>query len=338
MKFGWRGALGIALSVAALWWTLRDINFVLVMEHIRRSNGLLLALSTVAATCIFPLRARRWRPILHSVASDLPFGPLWRATAIGMMISNLVPARAGELARAYALARETGRVPFTAAFASVAVDRVFDAAVVLLLMVVAMLDPRFTTGAVVAGQPASRVVAGGAIFAGSVLAVLYLMARFPEGVVRLYEALARRISPRLEQRGGPLLGSFVSGLGVLRRPALFAEVLWWTLLHWLLNACAFWLGFLAVGVDAPFSAALFLQGLIAIGVALPSAPGFFGIFELFAKAGLSIYNVPDDRAVAWAISFHLLSFVPITVIGAWYFARLGLHMRDIASAAGPRRI
>jgi glycosyltransferase 2 family protein len=336
MKFGWRGALGIALSVAALWWTLRDIDFGSVVEHIRRSNGLLLALSTVAATGIFPLRARRWRPILHSVASDLPFGPLWRATAIGMMVSNLVPARAGELARAYALARETRRVPFTAAFASVAVDRGFDAAVVLLLMFVAMLDPRFSTDAVVAGQPPSRVVAGGAIFVGAVLAVLYLMARFPDAVVRAYEAVARRISPRLEQRGGKLLRTFVSGLGVLRRPALFAEVLWWTLLHWLLNAVAFWLAFLAVGIDAPFSAALFLQGLIAIGVALPSAPGFFGIFELFAKAGLSVYGVPDDLAVAWAISFHFLSFIPITVIGAWYFVRLGLHMRDIGAAAAPR--
>jgi glycosyltransferase 2 family protein len=336
MKFGWRGALGIALSVAALWWTLRGIEIGSVMDHIRRANPLLLVLSTAAATAIFPLRARRWRPILHSVAPDLPFGPLWRATAIGMMVTNVVPARAGELARAYALARETRGVPFTAAFASIAVDRVFDAAVVLLLMFVAMLDSRFSADAVVAGQPASRVIAGGAIVAGSVLAVLYLMARFPDAVVRAYEVLARRIAPRLEQRGGILLRTFVSGLGVLRRPVLFAEVLWWTLLHWLLNALAFWLGFLAVGVDAPFSAALFLQGLIAIGVALPSAPGFFGIFELFAKAGLSIYGVPDDRAVAWALSFHFLSFIPITVVGAWYFVRLGLHMRDIGAAAAPR--
>jgi uncharacterized protein (TIRG00374 family) len=333
MKFGWRGALGIALSVVALWWTLRGIDFGSVMGHIGRSKPLLLALATAAATGIFPLRARRWRPILHSVAPDLPFTPLWRATAIGMMVSNLVPARAGELARAYALARETRRVPFTAAFASVAVDRGFDAAVVLLLMFVAMLDSRFSAGAVVAGQPASRVIAGGAVFAGSVLAVFYLMARFPNAVVRAFAAATGRISPRLERRGGELLRSFVSGLGVLRHPALFAEVLWWTLLHWLLNALAFWLGFLAVGIDAPFTAALFLQGLIAIGVALPSAPGFFGIFELFAKAGLTVYGVPDDLAVAWAISFHFLSFIPITLIGAWYFVRLGLHMREIGAAA-----
>jgi uncharacterized protein (TIRG00374 family) len=171
------------------------------------------------------------------------------------------------------------------------------------------------------------------VFVGAVLAVMFIMARFPDAVVRAYEAVARRISPRLERRGREILRTFVSGLGVLRRPALFGEVLWWTLLHWLVNAVAFWLGFLAVGIDAPFTAALFLQGLIAIGVALPSAPGFFGVFEFFAKAGLTIYGVPDDLAVAWAITFHFLSFIPITVIGAWYFARLGLHMREIGAAA-----
>ncbi|MFN2564807.1 MAG: lysylphosphatidylglycerol synthase transmembrane domain-containing protein [Gemmatimonadaceae bacterium] len=335
MKFGWRGALGVALSAAALWWTLRGVDFESVIGYISRSNALLLALSTAAATAIFPLRARRWRPILHSVAPHLPLGPLWRSTAIGMMVSNVVPARAGELARAYALARETPRVPFSAAFASVAVDRVFDAAIVLLLMFAAMLDPRFSGGAVVAGQSVTRVITAGALFAGAVLAILYLMARFPDAIVTSFASIARRISPRVERRGREVLQTFVSGLGVLRQPTLFGEVLWWTLLHWLLNAFAFWLGFRAVGIDAPFTAALFLQGLIAIGVALPSAPGFFGIFELFAKAGLTIYGVPDDLAVAWAISFHFLSFVPITLIGAWYFVRLGLHLREIGTAAPP---
>src|SRR5919109_5369604 len=111
MKLGWRGALGVTLSAVALWWTLHDVDFSSVMMHVRRADPLLLALSTAAATGIFPLRARRWRPILHSVAPNLSFGPLWRSTAIGMMGSNGVPARARELPRAYAPARGTRRGP-----------------------------------------------------------------------------------------------------------------------------------------------------------------------------------------------------------------------------------
>jgi hypothetical protein len=86
-------------------------------------------------------------------------------------------------------------------------------------------------------------------------------------------------------------------------------------------------------MDLPFSAALFLQGIIAIGVAVPQAPGFFGVFEHFARIGLvGIYGVPADAAVSWAIGYHLMSYVPITVIGAWYFLRAGLSMGEISGA------
>src|SRR5690349_7176562 len=143
MRFGWRGAIGILLSVALLWWAFHDIEWRQVAAELRRANVGLLVLSAVAATCIFPLRARRWRTILDPVEPNIAFGKLWRSTAIGMMVSNVVPARAGELARAYALSREVPRVPFSTAFASLAVDRVFDALIILVLMFGAMLDPRF---------------------------------------------------------------------------------------------------------------------------------------------------------------------------------------------------
>ncbi len=106
----------------------------------------------------------------------------------------------------------------------------------------------------------------------------------------------------------------------------------WTLAHWLVNALAFWIAFKAVRIDAPYSAALFLQGLIAIGVAAPQAPGFFGVFEFFGKAGLGLYGVKADAAATWAIGFHFLSYLPITLIGAWYFLRTGLTLTELDTA------
>jgi uncharacterized membrane protein YbhN (UPF0104 family) len=118
-------------------------------------------------------------------------------------------------------------------------------------------------------------------------------------------------------------------LSVLKSPRRFLAVLWWTIAHWLMNALAFWLGFKAVGIDLGFSAALFLQMLVAIGVALPSAPGFFGVFEKFATVGLAIYGISATPATSWAIGFHILSFIPITVIGIYYFSRLGLSFGEV---------
>ena len=332
MKFGWRGALGILLSAAFLYFAFRGIAFAEVATHIRRANLGLLLLSAVTATCIFPLRALRWRPILDPIAPRLPFSRLWSATAIGMMINNVVPARAGEFARAYALSRSTPEVPFPAAFASLAVDRLFDAVVVLLLMFGAMLDPAFPRGATLMERPVASYAAVFFLVTLVGVGVLYAVVLFPARGLRIYELLARRLAPRLEARGRDALESLSNGLSVLRSPRRFVVVFAWTLLHWLVNAFAFWIAFQAVGVSAPFSAALFLQGLIAIGVAIPQAPGFFGVFETFGKYGLGIYGVPADAAVTWAIGFHFLSYVPITVIGAWYFVRAGLSMHDLGGA------
>ena len=333
MRPGLRAALGIVLSAALLVFALREVSLGAVWLQLRGSDPWLVALATILATATFPLRAFRWRVILWPVASALPRGPLWRATAIGAMVNNVVPVRAGEIARAYALTREVSAVPFPASFASLAVDRVFDAIVVLLLLLLAMLAPAFHSGVATGGRALVTTTAvTGAVGLSGLLVVLYLIVVFPDRLIAIFEAFARRVAPGFEERGRVALRAFADGLGVLRHPGRFAAVLAWTLVHWLVNALAFWVGFRAVGITAPFSAALLVQGLIAVAVALPAAPGFFGVFELVGKTGLGFYGVAGERAVSWALGFHLLTFIPITVIGGIYFARLGLHMRDMAQA------
>jgi uncharacterized protein (TIRG00374 family) len=334
MRFGWRGTLGVVVSVALLWYAFHGIDWAQVAVEIRRANLWLLLLSALAATGIFPLRARRWRTILDPVEPNLPFGALWRATAIGMMVSNIVPARAGELARAYALSRDIRRVPFSTAFASLAVDRVFDALIVLMMMFGAMLLPSFPTGA---ARAVAHLALGGVVFVVAVIVVLYLIVFFPAQMISLYELLVRRVAPHFEARGRAILVSFANGLSVLRSPTRFIAVFWWALLHWVLNAVAFWIGFEAVGIDAPFGMAMFTQGIIAIGVAIPSSPGFFGTFEAFGKIALGVYGLSQTVALTWAVGFHLLSFIPITLIGAYYFARAGLSFKELSSAGGPAR-
>ena len=334
MRLDWRGALGLGLSALLLWWTLRGAPLTEVWEVIAHSNALLFAAATAAGTSIFAIRARKWRTILAPVVEGIPFGPLWRATAIGMMVNNVVPARAGEFARAYALTREVPRVSFPASLASLAVDRVFDAIVLLLLMFGALLDPTFPPAVTIAGQSVPTLARGGVAAVLVLLVGLYSFVAFPLFFEAAFRWLARRATPKLEERGAAMLRAFADGLGVLRHPGRFAAVFGWTLVHWLVHALALWLGFKAVGIQVPYSAALFLQGLLGIAVAIPSSPGFFGVFEGAAKVGLAIYGVGPTLAVSWALGYHLLTFIPITVIGAIYFAKLGIKLRDVSAASG----
>lgn len=328
MRISLRGAIGLALTILLLWWVFRDADWAEMWQHLRSANVPLMLLAVAVGTLMFPLRARRWRPILDSVAPNLPFDPLWRATTIGMMANNILPARIGELVRAWMLTRLTP-VPFSASFASLVVDRAFDALIVLLLMVLAMFDPRFPVDVQVAGRPVGHVAGTGVVLVVVLGMALYAVVFFPDRLIRLYELFVRRVAPRFEERGRVMLRSFAEGLSVLRHPVRFAAVVWWTLLHWLAQAFAFWIGFRAMGIDAPFSAAMFVQGVIVIGVSLPSTPGYFGFFEAAAKVSLVLYGVSETLAVAWALTYHILSLIPVTVIGLYYLGRTGLRLGEL---------
>ena len=329
----WRSAIGIAISVAFLYWTLRGVDIAELWEVLRHSHLGWWALAVIGATVIFPLRAVRWRLILDPIAPDIPLGMLWRAIAIGMMVNNVYPARAGEPARAYALTRETPRVGFAAAFASLAVDRVFDALVLLSLLFIGMAELPAAQETIVGGRPLSNWVGFGTIAMVGFIAVLYLIVVFPGRLIGLFEAFSRRVAPRFEARGRDALLAFAGGLGVLRSPRRFGAVLFWTALHWVVNAGAIWCGFRAVGIEASLLAAFVVQGLLAIGVAAPSSPGFFGVFEYVAKVSLVLYGVSENDAVAWGFGFHILTFIPITVIGLYYFGRLDLRFGDLRSVS-----
>ncbi len=336
MKFDWKSALGILLSGLLLWWTLRDVSLAEVWGVLRASNLLLFVVGTVVSTCIFPLRARRWRTILEPVAGTIPFAPLWRSTAIGMMMNNVFPLRAGEFARAFALTREVPRVAVTTALGSLAVDRIFDAIVLLSLMFLAVLDPAFPEGVRIFGRTIPQFAADGVVFVIALLVVCYFAVLQPGQLLALVGLVTRTILPKFEAQIVRIVQNGVGGLAVLKDTRRFMAVLFWALAHWLVHALALYLCFRAVGITVPFSAALFLQGILGIGVAIPSSPGFFGVFETVAVVGLGVYGVPKEIAISWALGYHILSFIPITVMGAYYFTRLGLNVGTLQRAAASK--
>lgn len=323
-KIPWRGSIALAITVGLLWWAFKDVSWVELWHHVRDADLFLMLLGVVVANLVFPLRAIRWGPILDPVAPNLPFGPLWRATAIGFMANSILPTgRAGEIVRPFMLVRET-QIPFSAAFASLVVDRVFDALCVLLLILVALFDPSMPEGISYDAFMGTTVF----VIVG-LTAALYAIVFFPDFLIRVFEAFARRVAPTFEERGRDMLRSFAAGLGVLRQPRRFAVVFFWAMAMWLVQPLGFWLGFKAIGIDVSFTAALLVQGIIVFAVVVPSTPGFFGLFEAGAKTGLAIYGVHENLALAWGLTFHILSLIPIVVIGLYYLARSGVKLSDL---------
>jgi uncharacterized protein (TIRG00374 family) len=260
--------------------------------------------------------------------------PLWHATAIGFMANNLLPARAGEVARAYVAQRQLP-VRFTTALGSVGVERVFDALMMLALMAVAIVAPSFPANTAVQGRSLSGLASAAALLFGAILVVALLVVHRPAPWLALLGRVTHRLLPaRVADRLTHWAEGIVGGLAVLKSPARFAGVVAWSIVVWVVNAAAFAVCFRAFGLDVPLEAALLLQGIIGFGVAVPSTPGFVGVFEAATRVTLGVYAVDPSRAVSYALTYHLTTFIPITLLGLWSLSRLHLRLGELREGQG----
>jgi uncharacterized protein (TIRG00374 family) len=329
-----RTLIGLVISGVLVWLlvTSNAIDWSKAWVHIRQADKLLLLASAAAATAIFALRAIRWRVILPSPATGVTpvrFSSLFQACIIGQMATNVLGGRAGELARPYALWRREPTVPFSTGIASVVVDRVFDGIVVLMLLALAMLDPAFPRNATLNGRSiaAFAFLSTAGLVVG--LIVLFWLVLFPGSLIAMVRRVVRWSVSRWEEPVAGFLERFTLGLTVLRDGKRFAIAFAWTGAHWLLCAASFWLAYKAIGLNAPLSSTLFVQTIIVLAVAIPSTPGFVGVFEFFAVLALAVYNVPPDLAAAWAVVYHVISYIPVTGLGLIYFFRMGLTFGEM---------
>ena len=323
----WTALIGIVVSVGLLAWAMRNVNFGEMVAEIRTARPLPVLLGVLLATASFVLRAVRWKLLLRAdTGTDVPFWPRWHAVAMGFMANNVLPLRAGELVRAYAIST-LGHVRFTGAITSLVVERVFDALTLVLLLAVGLLLSHLPVSTMIAGIPLARIatVAGaGALVAVMIGAVLIarpqLMERILRGVLPEGKALARLVS---------IAHGITDGLVGLRSPARLAGVIFWSLAIWLVSAASFFVMFSAFDIQVSFGGAVLLQSAMAFGIAVPSTPGFFGPFEAAIVAVLSLFGVSDTTAFSYAVTYHLTTLLPVTLLGLVSLAVSPIAFRDL---------
>ena len=324
-----KAIVGVALSLLLLGWTLRDVSPSEVFHELRSADPLLFTLGIVIAIAGFAVRAVRWGLLLRPLGVAVAFRPRFAAVIVGFAANNVLPARIGEFARALTLSRITP-VTTSSAFATLVVERIFDAIVLVSLLFITMASADFPAVGEIGGidvRAAARLIAVAMSLAG---VVLFVMVVAPHPFVRV----AERVMAPLPQRGrGAILAalhSFLAGLGVLRSAPLFLASLGLALGQWVFTASSWLVTLRAFGIDeVPFSGAIFLQSFTALAVAAPSSPGFFGPFEASIKIGLALWGVAAEKAVPYAVGLHLGGFIPVTLMGVYYVARLNLSWREV---------
>ncbi len=301
--------LGIAVSLGLLVYLLGSVDLRQVGHHLGRTHWGYLALSAGLTVFAVWVRARRWRYLFPPDASP---SHLFSAVMIGYMANNVLPLRAGELVRGYMASRREGH-GFWAAIATIVVERVLDTLAVVVIL---------------AGLALAMPVPGGLKWVAFLLlsldlaavAVLTVLALAPARVRSGVTLLLKRW-PRVLTRALASLKTFLRGLEGIRAPAHLLPILGWSIGLWLVYALSTWAALAAGQLSLSLTAAWAVVAFVGLGVSLPSAPGFVGIFQAAVVLALALFGVPRAEALSFSLLYHASQFIPITLLG-WIFLLL----------------
>ena len=136
-----------------------------------------------------------------------------------------------------------------------------------------------------------------------------------EASLRVLAPLIGKLPARYAEGVNRLISHFIDGFRIMVDPALLISVMGLSIVIWLVDVCAIYLLFLAVGFQLPAVAAFVLMIILMIGIAIPTAPGFIGNWHYFCILGLSLFGVPKTDALTFAIIYHILSIGIVIVLG-----------------------
>ncbi|QCC59513.1 flippase-like domain-containing protein [Natrinema thermotolerans] len=338
---------GTLFVLAGLFVALRDVDVGTVLAEISAADPRLLAAAVAVYAVSWPLRGRRYGDVLAAMERRTGTAFCTAAVFVSQTANLAIPARAGDAVRAYVM--ETRRdVPYTAGFASLAVERVFDLATIAALagLATAWLAATGAAGpleiAAEAGGARTALAAAAAVSTATVGVgfVVVTASRTDHGLgARLRTRAVGR--PRLERALEAALGFAGDVQVVARQPRAVARIGAGSLLIWAFDVLT------AVLVLAALGSGLALGPLLAVGTlavsvgnlakVLPLSQGGVGLYEAaFTALVVALTPVGAGTALAAAIVDHALKNGVTLVGGAGAVAALGLSVSD-ATAAEPTR-
>jgi uncharacterized protein (TIRG00374 family) len=319
----WRTLLSFGAALAIMLIAIRKagIDWGMTLHTLRTANFAIFALAFAVYYASFPLRAQRWRrlmhnanhPTLHEQIDRFPLWDLTRILYLSWFANVIIPFKLGDVYRTYLARRRIG-VSFSRTMGALLAERILDLIVLFPLLLVAAIVT-FQARLFTAHDNLVRYALLGAlalaIIAGAVLVTLWL---FGESVVRFLPARWQDTYRRFRHGA-------VAALGQDALPLTGQTVVIW-LLEGARMACVLWaLGLLMPG-KIGFAAAIFLALGSSVLTTVPLTPGGLGIVDTFLVAELIVLDVAGGRSAAVALVMldRLISYMSIAVIGFFLYA------------------
>ena len=312
-----RLAAGIAISALFAVLTVSRVDLPEVLVALRRVELPAIVVAVGLVLVELGLRALRWQRLLVPLAA-VPVTRTAQYLAIGYFANTMLPARLGDLARAFLAGRSFG-VSRLGVLGTILVERLADG--LFILAVVVVLGVFVAGGASLAVTAAWLVVIAVAGAAVGAAGLLYLRAGGSDG--------------RIRGRLWALVEKVLRGAEALRSPLRLVTV-------FALTAAAFGTAVVtfaviagAAGVElSPWQAALVMGGL-ALSTSIPAAPGSLGTYEFVGLSIMTAIGFNPEVSLAVVVLVHLIATLPVALAGLLATWRLHFRVGEIARDAEP---
>jgi uncharacterized protein (TIRG00374 family) len=315
----------VAISALFIWLFLRATDRHEIADAFGEVNYWYMIPAVAVLFVALAVRCYRWSVLMRPVA---PIGP-WRLfpyAIIGYMANNLLPARAGEVVRAY-VTGERENVSRMGTFGTIAVERLFDGCILVLMLLFAGLAVGFEDSKL-------RIIAAvSSVLFIVAFAVFYLLTHSEERAKRLTHWFLRFLPERFEHQAEHMADGLVQGLRSVHDWRTLSTVLILSALAWTVEASAY--GIIGLGFDlgVNFGHYCLLLAAANLAIIIPTFLGGTGPFEWAAKLVLVGASVPDGQAGAYAVVSHAVIFVPTTILGLLLLWSFGISFRKVTQVA-----
>jgi hypothetical protein len=322
--------IGLLSSGAFLFLALRRIDLHGVGDALMHSTWWpWYALAPVLYMIGHFVRGQRCRTILRPHC-DLDLWTATNCTIVGYAANNLLPARMGEVVRAYVLGRKAG-ISVSLALAVTFLERIFDGLTITFILVLAGLFAPLPTW----GKELLWVAA--LVFASAAVAVALLTAARP--FVRALAARMTAVLPAaLAARLLAILDRAFGATDCLRDMRLTTSILVLSMAVWVVEGSMFLVVLPAFALPMkPLWAGMALS-VTNLGILVPSSPGYIGPFHYFCMQAVQLFGVAQETALGYAIMVHLLYYVPVTLWGLAALAAYGIRLGTAVRGAPPANV
>lgn len=313
-------AVGLLVSAVCLYLAVRQVDLGETGAALLAARPAPLLLAAVLLLVAVAVRCWRWQ-LLFLPADRVTFAGTVAATFIGYLVNSVLPGRLGEFVRAY-LISETDGVATGRALGTIFVEKLLDILILLLLLgVVALQMP----------LPAWAATSASTVAALFVLATLgfFLLARIRRPLVAWVEARLDSMPGLRRLHPSHFVDAGLSAADGVSRPAPLLAQLVISVALWGIAVGILYAAMSAFRLSLPVTAAVLVLVATNLGMTVPSAPAYVGVYHLLATESLKLFGVDQSVALSYAVVVHSLSFGIFIVGGVFYMWRRNYVFGDL---------